>query len=460
MPASSVCSTKGHPFQRDPSGTFFSMAVPVLFSLIAEPLTGLADTAFIARLGDIPLAALGVGTMALSAVLWACTCIGVGTQTKIAQAMGAQNIDRASRICGTALLLGFALGVVGMLAPLPVLNPLATAMGAHGEITLQAVEYIRLRLIGVPAFLVTVAAIGTLRGLQDMQTPLWVACIVNALNIVLDWVLIFGVGPFPALGISGAALATSCSQWIGAIWTLVALRKHLAPIWHVHLHELKALCSISGDLFVRSGMVILFLLLSTRMATIAGADSGAAHQAIRQFFIFATLLLDTFAITGQSLIALFFGQGNIQLARHVATLVCRWSLWVGIAMGIAMIVGQTPIIWLLLPESAVHVFIPAWIVAALIQPISALSFATDGVHWGTGDFRFIRNAMIVASTLAVAALWFTGYMQPQALLCWIWGAHGLWTATRAVFGLMRIWPGSRNAPLGVYHPNKTTERQK
>ncbi|MFV0420716.1 MATE family efflux transporter [Oleidesulfovibrio sp.] len=437
-----------HPFITNPARTFLSMAVPVLFSLVAEPLTGLADTAFVARLGEAPLAALGVGTMTLSAIFWAFNFLSIGAQTEVAQAVGANNRKQASNICGTALLLSLFLGVVTAAIALPFLPAAVTFMGADKELAPIAAEYIRIRLIGAPALLITLAGIGALRGLQDMRTPFWVACIVNLLNILLDWVLIFGIGPFPELGVTGAALATSLSQWAGALWTLLVVWRALKPSWNIRLHDIKRLFSIGSDLFVRSGMVIVFLLLGTRAATEAGTDAGAAHQAIRQFFIFSALFLDTFAITGQSLIGLFYGRRNITQSRKIAAFVCRWSLWAGVAMTAAMLLGQDIIGWLLVPQQTMATFTSAWIIAALIQPLNALSFATDGIHWGTGDFKFIRNAMVTASVISVASLLTVQYVQPDSLLCWVWGITGLWTSIRAYFGIVRIWPGSASAPLG------------
>ena len=79
---------RDHPFVDRPNRTLLALAVPVFFSLIAEPLTGLIDTAFVSRLGAEPLAALGVGTAALSSIFWIFNFLGSGTQTNVAQARG------------------------------------------------------------------------------------------------------------------------------------------------------------------------------------------------------------------------------------------------------------------------------------------------------------------------------------------------------------------------------------
>ena len=99
-----------HPFVSRPNRTLLALAVPVFFSLIAEPLTGLVDTAFIARLGAAPLAALGVGTAALSSVFWIFNFLAIGTQTSVAQALGQKDEAQARSVTSLALLISVLTG--------------------------------------------------------------------------------------------------------------------------------------------------------------------------------------------------------------------------------------------------------------------------------------------------------------------------------------------------------------
>jgi len=77
-----------HPFHDASHKTLVTLSIPVMFSLVAEPLTGLVDTAFMARLGSSPMAALGVGTTILSGTFWAFNFLGIGSQTEVAQRVG------------------------------------------------------------------------------------------------------------------------------------------------------------------------------------------------------------------------------------------------------------------------------------------------------------------------------------------------------------------------------------
>ena len=177
--------------------------MPLLFSLIAEPLTGLADTAFVARLDAAPLAGLGVGAAVLSSVFWVFNFLGIATQTQVARSHGAGDHARVGLANAQALVLSGLLGVLVALPAFAVLDPIVGWMGASGDLIAPAKDYMAIRLFGSPAVLITVAAFGTLRGLQDMRTPLWIAAGLNALNIVLDPILIFGLGPVPAFGVAG-----------------------------------------------------------------------------------------------------------------------------------------------------------------------------------------------------------------------------------------------------------------
>ncbi|MGD8702681.1 MAG: hypothetical protein PVH26_09590, partial [Desulfosarcina sp.] len=89
---------------------------------------------------------------------------------------------------------------------------------------------------------------------------------------------------------------------------------------------------------------------------------------------------------------------------------------------------------------------PAWTAATLVQPIGALAFVTDGIHWGTGDFRYLRNVVLLATLCGIMGLWAIGEGSP-VLLTGIWWITGLWIAIRAIFGLLRIWPAIGRAPL-------------
>lgn len=440
--------TETHPFTRSPHRTLLAMTVPVLFSMIAEPVTGLVDTAFVARLGAEPLAALGVGTVLLVSIFWVFNFLGVGTQTEVGQSLGRKESNRAAEIAWLAILMGLVLGLL-VIAILTLIGPAAISyMGANASVHEKALCYVNIRLYGAPAVLITITAFGAMRGFQDMRTPLWISVGINLMNVLLDGIFIFGLGPIPALGIAGAAYATTFSQWMGAIASIMLLSRKLPRPKRLKLSDTRRLIQIGGDMFVRTGLLLFYLLMATRTATRIGTESGAAHQAIRQFWTFTALFLDAYSVTAQSLIAYFMGMKDMEASRRVTRIICVWGIATGGILTLVMIAGQGFFIRMLVPPEAVAVFIGPWMIAALSQPINAIAFVTDGIHWGTGDFGYLRNGMIAATSTGLAGIFLLSYFHIETLDM-LWMVTIVWISVRGGSGIIRIWPGIGKAPLSA-----------
>lgn len=435
-----------HPFLSRPHRTLIGLSIPVLLSLSAEPLTALIDTAFISSLGVIPLAALGVGTTALSSMFWMFNFLGVGTQTEVAQRFGKGENEGTARILSLALLLSAAFGILLILTIGPASSWLASLLGASGAVQDNAVRYMRIRLFGAPAVLLILVIFGALRGLQDMRSPLWIALGVNLLNILLDWLLIFGKGPIPAMGVGGSALASTISQWLGALTGLIMISQKIGLSGKLKLHEASRILQVGRDMFIRTGLLNVFLAYTTRVANNLGADAGAAHQVIRQVWVFTALVLDAYASTVQSLVGFFIGRGSISWAKKVVWVANIWSIGTGIVLGALMWLGRYVVIQLLVPAASVAVFLAAWGISSLSQPVNSIAFLTDGALWGTGDFPYLRNAMIAASVCGICGLWMVENGGNPTLV-WVWGVTGFWNALRALFGWIRIWPGVGKSPF-------------
>ena len=442
-----------HPFVVRPHFTVFAQSLPILGSLLAEPLTGLIDTAFVARLGVEALAALGVGTMVLSTVFWSFSFLGVATQTKVATLCGEEALAgsagrSAARTCLVAVVVALLLGGAAAVVGLPLSGMIARGMGAEGEVQALAVDYLRWRFLGAPALLASFAAFGALRGAQDMRTPLVVAGGMNALNVVLDPLLIFGMAGLPAMGVAGAALASAVSHWVGAAWAITAAFRRLGRPDAFDFHQIRGLLSAGVNLVFRAVSLNAFLILGTRKATLIGVGAGAVHQVIRSVWFFNALFLDSFAILGQSLIAYFLGNAERRTGRDVARVVCQWSVATGVALGVAMLAAESWMRRVYIPPSAAPLFAAPWRISAACQPISGLTFGTDGVHFGTGDFRFLRNVVLAALVAGGAVIVWTDASAPWALNA-VWWSFVVWTSLRAVAGMLRVWPGRPTAPLGT-----------
>ena len=440
-----------HPFKTRPHRTLLVLSLPVLLSMTAEPITALVDTAFIASLGAVALAALGVGTTALTSLFWMFNFLGIGTQTEVAQVFGKGRSAQAGKITSLALIMAAGFGLLLILLVGPSAEWLARLLGATGPVQANAVSYMQIRLFGAPAVLIMIVTFGALRGMQDMRTPLWIALGINVLNLLLDWMLIFGWGPLPALGVAGSAVASTISQWLGALVGVALLARNLRLSATFVIRDGVRLLRVGGDLFIRTALLNLFLAYTTRAANRIGSDAGAAHQVIRQVYVFTSLALDAYASTVQSLVGYFIGQNSIQWVKQVVRVGIGWSIGTGVVLGSSMWLGREAVITLLVPVSSISVFLPAWAISSFSQPINSLAFLTDGAHWGTGDYPFLRNAMLIATVVGLGAISIFNAWGVQTLF-WIWVVTGLWVVIRALFGLLRIWPGIGKSVFKTSNP--------
>ena len=446
-----------HPFVLHPHRTFTALSLPVMASLVVEPFASLVDTAFVERLGAASAAGLGAATALLSGVLWIFNFLGVGTQTEVAHAIGAGKARRVGSVASLGLLLAVLLGLGLTLLTWPGVERFSVWMSADAVVQTDTQIYLHIRLLGVTPSLVVTAAFGVLRGLQAMRASLWIAGGMSLVNIILDSILIFGAGPIPALGIAGAAWATVLSQVLGMGWALWVVARHATLSGEFAWQRTRRFFLIGRDLALRTGFAQLFMLAATWTALQISVEAGAAHQALRQLWMFLAFLLDAYAVTAQSLIGYFLGARRIDIARQAARLACRWALGTGGALFLALLLGERLLAFLFVPPSAQALFMTGLLICAVTQPLNALSFVTDGIHWGTGDYAYLRNAMIVATGTGALVLLGIDPTHAQAF-AQVWLAMAVWIIIRATFGLLRIWPGIGKAVLRLSEPGSAVHR--
>jgi putative MATE family efflux protein len=185
-----------------------ALALPALGALAADPLVSMVDTAFVGRLGVTPLAALGVNASVFSMAFVVFNFLAYGTTPMVARAVGRGDRARAGRLAVDALTLAGLAGVVALVLLQLAAGPILAVMGATGELRGPALSYLRIRAFAGPAILIITAGHGIFRGWHDTRTPLYVSIGLNLVNLVLDPILIFGMG----WGLAGAATASSSSR--------------------------------------------------------------------------------------------------------------------------------------------------------------------------------------------------------------------------------------------------------
>ena len=290
------------------------------------------------HLGVAQLAGVGLASAVLHTAVGLMVFLAYSTTPAVARAVGDGQIGRALAAgrdgVWLALLLGTALALAGFLAA----EPLIGLMGPSPEIRTFAVDYLRWSMPGLVAMLLIFAGTGVLRGLQDTRTPLVVATAGFALNIVLNLVLVYGLG----LSVVGSAVGTSIAQWAMAAVYLVMVQRNarhhgvsLLPDWH----GIRAMTKVGSWLMLRTLSLRIAILATVLVVTAQGAVNLAAHQLAMTVFTFLAFALDALAIAAQALIGKELGASNPGKARILTRTMIRWGAGFGVATGVLLAVA-------------------------------------------------------------------------------------------------------------------------
>ena len=191
------------------------LAVPATVENVLQTLVGFIDTLMISKIGLMAVTAVGVANTILNVYLAIFIALGVGTSALIAQKLGAKKATEAQTITNQSIVLAIVIGLLFGLVSIIFGQQLLGVMGASSKVLNYSKEFFFI-VGGASVFISLMTIMGSiLRATGDTKTPMKVSVIVNIGNIVIDYILIFGLGPIPALGVVGTAIGTVISRMIG-----------------------------------------------------------------------------------------------------------------------------------------------------------------------------------------------------------------------------------------------------
>lgn len=413
-----------------------ALAIPAVGALAADPLVSMVDTAFVGRLGTVPLAALGVNASIFAMTFVVFNFLAYGTTPRVARAVGRGDTEEAGRVVMQALTLAVVAGVVATGLLLALANPVLGLMGASGELREPALGYLRIRALAGPAVLLIMAGHGVFRGFQDTRTPLKITLGLNVVNLVLDPLFIFGLG----WGLEGAAWATVAAQWAGAlvfVRVLFGSRRDLLGTTPrlPSPRELLPFVQVGGELLLRTGALIGTLTLATAVATRVGTAQVAAHQVAVQLWMLLALVVDALAVAAQALVGKYRGidasPGGGEVLRDVTHRLLLWGLGVGIAL-LAVFYLASPWLPRIFTDDPVTLVTVGLVLPFVVfmQPLNALVFVWDGVFMGAEDFRYLAVQMVLSALTAAVVL--------VLVLPMGWGLPGVWWGITVLMGVRGV----------------------
>ncbi len=412
-----------------------ALALPALGSIAAEPAYSLADTAIVGHLGRVPLDSLAIAAAALNMAAWLAIFLTTATTSAVAGLAAGRATERAARTAGAAYLVAAAAGLLVALTIIVAAPWIAALLGAHRLVLSGSVGYLRASAAGLPFLYLSYAGNGHLIGLADARTPLRIAVVANLLNVVLEWLLVYGLH----LGLLGSAWGTVAAQVAAAaLYAAASWRRASVRPAKPGRTEVTGLLRDGHRLSVRTVALGVVPLTTTAIAARLGPVALGGQQIAMRVWYLLALLLDALAVPAQVYVSSCLGAGDSEGARLVGRRTLRLGLAAGLGLGVVTAVLAFGVPGLFTADPAVrHAATVALLVAALTQPVAALAFVLDGLILGLSDYVAMRRAMILAigayTPMAVLVLRFHRLGLPG-----VWVALGLWLAARAAL-LGRRW---------------------
>lgn len=410
-----------------------AIALPVVISNATIPILGLVDTGVVGQIGDpVPIGAVSVGAIILTAIYWVFGFLRMGTVGFAAQARGAGDGDEVSAILSRALLIAAAAGAGLIALQVPLFWAAFQLSPASPEVEALARDYMQIRVFSAPAAIAVYGLTGWLIAAERTRAVLAVQLWMNGLNILLDLVFVLGLD----MGVSGVASATFLAEWSGAALGLWLCRDAFArPAWRARAKvldpgRLRRMAAVNTDILLRSVMLEAIFVSFVFYGASFGDVELAANQVLIQFLFITAYGLDGFAFAAESLVGQAIGARDRAALRRGAGLTSLWGLGCVSLLALAFWAGGAPLIDVLsaAPQvrEAAREFLP-WMVAGPLLGVASWMF--DGIYIGATRSRDMRNLMALSALGYVLALW--------ALLP-VWGNHGLWAALMMSFVLRGV----------------------
>lgn len=395
----------------------------------------LIDTAFVGHLGIAQLGALAVGTAAFTASFWIFSFLAYGLTPRVANAFGRGDPAAATRFGIQSIFLAILLGAATTIVGCAFAAPIVRLFGASDRVAVYAEPFLQIRAFAAIPVLIGHVGQGWLRGMQDTRTPMLIVLSGLAVNVVLNYVLIYPAG----LGVEGSALATVIGQLGAAIAFLIVLARRMEmPRWRFDPAVAKDLLRVGFDLTVRTGALLAAMTIATAVAARMGTVELASWQIAMQVFLLLALMLDSIAIAGQALVGRWLGAGQPGRAFEVGKRLIGMGVVLGVVLCAVVGIGSRWAAQLFTADGRVIAAAGSLLLwVALVQPLSAVAFTFDGILIGASDTRFLAVAMMGASMVYVAGSFLA--------LEWRAGAEGLATATTIWLALRALSTGFRFA---------------
>jgi len=356
--------------------------------------------------------------------------------------LGSNKLEEVKTLPAQAILIIVSLSVIVISLTYPFAEYIFEIYGAKQRILSYAVEYYKIRIIGLPFTLFVFTIFGTFRGLQNTLYPMLIAISGALLNVVFDWILVYGIeGWIPAMNIKGAAYASVISQIVMAVVAgYLLLKKTTISLKFVlpFNKEIPRLIKMVFDLFLRTIALNAALIFAVYKATSYGTNTLAAYGIGIQLWLFGAFFIDGYSSAGNILSGRLLGAKEYDTLLSLGRKLIIYGLSSGVFLaGIGFLfydfIGE-----IFIKDAAVlQRFYDVFWIILIMQPLCAITFIFDGMFKGMGFTAFLRNLLLLSTLLIFipSLLVFDTY---NYKLEGVWFTFSLWILARGIPLLLKF----------------------
>lgn len=437
--------------------TILALFVPAMLNFLIIPLVGAVDVFWVGKLGDaVALAAQGAANQVFQSAFWIISFIPSVIAPVVAKAAAGGDKKELSTKIGEGIFCAAVVGFMGMVFMFSLQEKCLGIVGvvSGSETARQAAPYVGFRALTFIPAIVSTVGFAAFRGTLDVMTPMKITLASQMLNVVLDPILIFGVGFIKSMGVAGAAIATSMSEIFSAgLYVSLLVKRKLVEFKDMFrppsAQALGTLLVGGAGVQLRAvAQNITFLAVMRAILTMdSTGTAAAAHTISSQVFqlgVIAILALSTIAtiLIPQRMNSM--EKGGPREAKRVADRLLVWGLGVGFILAVLQ-AGMIPFIGVFssLSEVQEQAKIPC-LIGALLQPLNGIVFVGEGLMQGHQAFLRLAGGMFVSTGAMLVALKFYG-----STLGGVWFCFTVFNTFRLFFGLRHHFFDGPLAPANM-----------
>ncbi|MDX1494025.1 MAG: MATE family efflux transporter [Longimicrobiales bacterium] len=434
-----IRGTGGDPTQGPVRRAIVLLAVPMVLEMAMESIFAVVDIFFVSRLGDEAMAGVALTESIMTLIYTVAMGLSIGVTAVVARRIGEGDPDGAGRATVQAVLIGIAFALAFAAVGLLFDEELLRLMGADAATVEVAAPYTRI-LIGFNVVIVLLfLQNAAFRGAGDAAIAMRVLWLANGLNIILDPCLIFGLGPFPEMGVQGAAVATTIGRGTAVVvqlYTLLRLGGHLrvaAEHLRVELSVMWRIVRLSatGTFQIFIGMASWIGLV--RITAEFGAEALAGYAIAVRIILFALLPAWGLSNAASTMVGQGLGAGDPERAEE--------SVWIACRMNLAFL-GAVGLLFILFAPGIVGLFGGTGLTS---------EYAVDCLRIVAAGFLFYAYGMVLTAAFnGAGAVWTPTIIN---LFCfWLWeiplawalaypvgmGPNGVFTAIAVAYATLAV----------------------